>query len=428
MNVYFSGIGGVGIGPLAKIAFDAGYTVAGSDAVESPVSKELKAAGLAVNIGQDGTFMAQFHQNTPIDWFVYTSALPASHPEILLAKKLGLKTTKRDEFLAALIKEKSLKLVAVAGTHGKTTTTGMLVWTLKELGVPVSYSVGSTLSFAPAGAYDPQSNYFIYECDEYDRNFLEFKPDVAVITSFDYDHPDTFPTQESYSEAFKQFLSQAEHVILWQKDASAMGEESAPNRWLLSDDEAVEIALPGAHNRRNATLVLKVVEYLGLGSDAKSKQALALFPGTGRRFEKLADNLFTDYGHHPVEIAATLELARELSEHVVLVYQPHQNQRQHQIKDLYRDQFELAEKVYWVPTYLTREDPNQVTLTPQDLTTNLTNKDSVEFAELNDSLWDSIQRERAAGRLVICMGAGTIDSWVRDQLADSGPSTLYSSK
>src|SRR5690606_5798559 len=112
---------------------------------------------------------------------------------------LGIKVAKRDELLARILHEKNLKLIAVAGTHGKTTTTGMMVWLLQQLGVPVSYSVGSTLSFGPSGKFDPKSEYFVYECDEFDRNFLHFHPYLSLITSVGYDHPDIYPTPENYA-------------------------------------------------------------------------------------------------------------------------------------------------------------------------------------------------------------------------------------
>lgn len=195
MNIYFSGLGGVGIGPLTEIARDAGETVMGSDLHESLLTEELRTQGVKVNIGQDGSFLKACHDESPLDWFVYTAALPADHAELMLAKELGIRTAKRDEFLAEFIKAHNLKLIAISGTHGKTTTTGMTVWTLKQLGIPVSYSVGTTISFGPSGAYDPQSEYFVYECDEYDRNFLHFFPYVSLLPSVDYDHPDTYPAQ-----------------------------------------------------------------------------------------------------------------------------------------------------------------------------------------------------------------------------------------
>jgi len=416
MNIYFSGLGGVGIGPLVEIARDAGHTIMGSDISESLVTEELREQGVAVTIGQDGTFLRASHAATPINWFVYTSALPDDHAELLLARKLGIRVSKRDEFLAYIIQEKDLKLIAIAGTHGKTTTTGMMVWLMRELGIPVSYSVGSTLSFGPSGKYDPNSEYFVYECDEYDRNFLNFQPFLSLITSIDYDHPDTYPTEDEYTEAFRQFIAQSRHSILWRSDSEYI-DASTEKTWIL--DNTIQFPLAGEHNRRNATLVAKASEYLSLVKDDGVINALGNFPGTDRRFEKIGDNLYSDYGHHPKEIAATLQLARELSEHVVLVYQPHQNRRQTRIQKDYIDQFELADQTYWLPTYLSREDPDEPILSPEDLIKNLTNKASVEVVEFSDDLWAKIQRARADGKLVLCMGAGTIDGWVRDRVAAS---------
>ena len=199
---------------------------------------------------------------------------------------------------------------------------------------------------------------------------------------------------------------------MWQHDTN--GITTPDTSWLLGDDETLSLNLAGAHNRRNATLVAKALEYLGLPVDTS---VLERFPGTNRRFEKLADNLYSDYGHHPVEIAATLQMACELSDNVVLVYQPHQNVRQHEIRDQYTDQFGLAGAVYWLPTYLSREDPNLEILTPEQLTMNLTNREHIHTADLNDALWNVIEKARHDGKLVLCMGAGSIDGWLRDRLA-----------
>lgn len=417
MNIYFSGMGGVGIGPLAEIAYDAGHTVTGSDLAEGLVTKELQARGIAVTIGQDGTYLRQVHASTPIDWFVHTSALPPDHPELTAAKELGIRTAKRDAFLAEFLQVHNLKLIAISGTHGKTTTTGMTVWALKQLGIPVSYSIGTTVSFGPSGAYDPASEFFIYECDEYDKNLLNFNPFLSLLTSIDYDHPDTYPTEQEYKATFRQYIGQSEHTIAWQKDLTYIEQPASNAIWALADTETANIKLAGEHNRRNGTLVVKALEYLHIRSVAETVELLANFPGTDRRFEKLADNLYTDYGHHPEEIAATLQLARELSEHVVLVYQPHQNWRQHFVRDQYTNQFELAEAIYWLPTYLTRENPDQPVLSPQELTQNITNQESLHYAELDDDLWSLIQSHRGANHLVLCMGAGSIDPWVRQHLA-----------
>ena len=415
MNIYFSGIGGVGIGPLAEIALDAGHQIAGSDTTKSLTTAELEARAIHISTNQDGSFLRSQHDAAPLDWFVHTAALPADHPELLLAQTLGIKTAKRDELLAQIIREKNLKLIAIAGTHGKTTTTGMMIWTMQQLGIPVSYSVGSTLSFGPSGKFDPESEYFVYECDEFDRNFLHFQPHLSLVTSIDYDHPDTYPTESDYTSAFRQFIDQSKLAVLWQKDGNYIDSRS-PVAWYMQDSEVRSLVIPGEHNRRNGTLVLKALERLAIGDTAKNKAALESFPGTDRRFEKLTDNLYSDYGHHPVEIAATLQMAREISHEIVLVYQPHQNVRQHEICDQYTDQFELAERTYWLPTYLSREDQNLPILTMNDLTRHVTNRDAIINAELDSELWNAIQKARDDGKLVLCMGAGSIDGWLRDRL------------
>ncbi len=450
MNIYFSGIGGVGLGPLAQMAIDAGHTVAGSDLHESLTTHELSKQGVQLHLGeQTGDSLRTTHATAPINWFVYTAALPVDHPELVAARELGIRTTKRDGLLEQLIRDSGQKLIAVAGTHGKTTVTGMLVWTLEQLGVPVSYSIGSQISFGPSGKFDPNAQYFVYECDEFDRNFLKFHPHLSVIVSVDYDHPDTYPAEGDYKSAFRQFIQQSDHTILWQHDADYIDFAGGDSAWILQASEVLPLKIAGEHNRRNATLALKAVERIsgsvfsegsafpaGASQDKNNQLAasgpsekiaaadlrllteiIENFPGTIRRFERLADNLYSDYGHHPAEIAATLQLARELSNHVVLVYQPHQNIRQHEIRQQYTDEiFKNADEIYWLPTYLSREDPHLEILTPAQLTAQLTPQ-SLHFTEFDDTLWSDITRHRDAGHLVLGMGAGSIDSWLRKNLS-----------
>lgn len=413
MNIYFSGIGGVGLGALAELAQDAGHQVQGSDMSESLMVEQLTSRGIAVNLKQKGAFLQAVHEAKPVDLFVYTAALPSDHPELQMAQHLGIKTVKRDELLQDIIAEKNLKLIAVSGTHGKTTTTAMLIWAFQQLGIPASYSVGTTLSFGPSGRYQPASQYFIYECDEFDRNFLAFHPFLSVITSLDYDHPDTYGTPEDYMAAFRQFLNQSQSSILWNSDGALIN-ATAEDGLILSQDAIAPITLPGEYYRRNATLALKVLETVNASGDRIA--ALNSYPGSSRRFERLAPNLYSDYGHHPTEIAATLQMARELNEHVTLVYQPHQNTRQHQVRALYVDCFEAADDIYWLPTYLTREDPTLPILTPQELTEDISNHSNVHIVGSNDDLWGIIQQARADGKLVLVMGAGSIDNWLRDKI------------
>ena len=426
MNIYFSGIGGVGIGPLAEIAAGAGYDIFGSDTTAGLTIQKLKARGVDMKIGpQTGDFLHKIYNTQGVDWFVYTSALPEDHPELVLAKQLGIKTSKRDELLNKIIEDKNLKLIAVAGTHGKTSTTGMFVWTLKQLGIPVSWSVGTTLTFGESGHFDNQSQLFIYEADEFDRNFLHFSPFVSLITSLDYDHTDIYKTQKEYFEAFSDFAKQSDFLFSWQDQHSEIF-TMLNNTAILSEIDT-NLTLPGKHNKRNASLVIEALDYLheihniDLGDDyyERAINALNNFPGADRRFEEISTGIFSDYGHHPAEIKATLQMTKEIAIRdkyagVALVYQPHQNVRQVEIQDDYKpDIVSDADKIIWLPTYLSREDPNLEILTPKFLTRKI-EQDKVEFAKMDTDLQQRISDLRAQNYLILAMNAGTLDGWLRN--------------
>jgi UDP-N-acetylmuramate--alanine ligase len=419
MRIYFAGLGGMGIGPLAQIAKKAGYDVVGSDREASMMTRHLEHEGISVHIGeQEGSFLRSKHAEAPFDFFVYTAALNADHPELVTAHKLGVPCLKRDGLLARLIADKQLDMIACAGTHGKTTTSGLMVWVLKQLGVPVSYAVGTTLNYGPSGDYDPESQYFVYECDEYDRNFLHYTPPLSLITSIDYDHPDTYPTLASYQQAFTAFIDQSDHTLLWRKDLHALDEPNIASDVTVFDSSISleHLHLPGLHTRQNAFLVERAVMML-LPEVAYHDVVSAInsFPGTDRRMERLDDNLYSDYGHHPSEIIATLAAAKELSEKVALVYQPHQNVRQYLIRHEYTPElFADADEVYWLPTYHSREDLALEILAPEQLAAGL-DQNRVHYSNLDEDLWSEIQRLRENGYLVLAMGAGDIDAWLRKQ-------------
>ncbi|MBR0242921.1 hypothetical protein IJQ51_03165 [Candidatus Saccharibacteria bacterium] len=404
MKVYISGISGTGMGPLALMAKDAGFEVLGSDLAKGAIYEELADAGIEVSVGeQDGEFLKKNLEG--LDWFVYTSALPENHPELLVARKAGVKCTKRDDFTAFLVDKLGLKMVAVAGTHGKTTTTSMIVWASLKLGMPVSYVVGTTLGFAPSGAYHKGDEYFVYEADEYDRNFLKYHPWLAVITCVSYDHPDIYSTEEDYKAAFEQFRDQSENVLEVAEDGKL---------------ETGSFKLAGEARRGDATLAMGAVVMMRQKVTGFKKviNVLNEFPGVGRRFERLADGIYTDYAHHPEEVKATMDVAREQAEldglnGVVVVYQPHQNTRQHEVRDGYLHAFDGAKKIFWLPTYLTRENPKLGVLEPEELYKGI---DVAETVELNDGLFDEILEWRDAGYLVILMTAGPADGWLREKL------------
>lgn len=423
MRIFFSGVGGVGIGPLMEIAHDAGYDVVGSDTAESLMTQKLVERGLEVHIGQSYAQIDQVYQKAQFDWFVHSAALPTDNPEMQFARDHNIRISKRDEFLSQLLREKGLKLIAVAGTHGKTTTSGLLVWVFKQLGIPVSYSVGTVLSFAESGQFDTASEYFVYECDEYDRNMLHFEPAYTILTSLDYDHPDTYPTKKAYVEAFVQFIEKSGYTYMWEKDRRALDVPDIAASYEAYDEfmKLDMFTLPGVHTRQNAYLVYSLAKTIFTSATKQQiLDAINSFPGTSRRFERLAENIYSDYGHHPAEITATLQMASELSDHVVLVYQPHQNLRQHEVRSKYTDEiFARAEKIYWLPTYLSREDSTLEILAPKQLSEKISG-DKVTYSDMSDDLFAELQSAANSGKLVLVMGAGSIDGWIRKKLDGGG--------
>lgn len=477
MKLYFSGIGGVGLAPLALIAKDCGFEVFGSDRNPSLSSAELEKRGIEITFEQSFEEIQTAYNKNKFDWLVVTAALPQTHPHIQFAKENNIRISKRDELLNYILTEKNLKLIAVAGTHGKTTTTAMVTWLFKQNNIPVSYLIGSNISFGPAGNYEEGSQYFVLECDEFDKNFLHFNPEISLITSLDYDHPDSYPTKQDYLDSFQQFLSQTKNnICIWDEDFQKMELneviaevhnfefEVQPN-----SDYLKLIKLAGLHNRKNGFLAISATS-LALSEtqtdnapknkvdSAKLNHDLSTFPETERRFEKLRHGLYSDYAHHPVEIAATIQLAKEVQEmrnfnKLVIVYQPHQNLRQHDetIQQGYKNCFNFTDKLYWLPTYLSRERKDLEILTPKMLAenldgfemkrsnleeninlANLSGADQAEnsftaknysgellgeFVEFNDRLKNLIQTELDNNNLVVCFGAGNIDEFVRSNFS-----------
>jgi UDP-N-acetylmuramate--alanine ligase len=426
MHIFFSGIGGSGIGPLALVAKQAGYEVSGSDKQDSSYIKYLKEHGITdIHIGQNYDKIAKIHDEKSIDWFVYTSALPMedpNHPELAFCAEQSIKTSKRDELLNQILSDKNLKMIAVAGTHGKTTTTAMTVWLMKQLNVPISYLLPAKTSFADMGAYKENSEYFIYECDEYDRNFLAFEPYLSIITGIDWDHPDIYPTREDYNAAFNEFFEQSKHVVMWQRDADQVNVR--PESTITTLDEAstdIEtVSLPGIVNRENAWLVAHAVKQHVTEKPLDELIAiLSKFPGVSRRFEQIVPGLFSDYAHTPPKIRGALQLGHEVAgDNLVVVYEGLHNTRQHFIKDELVHLFDSVKELYIVPSYLAREDPSLDTWSPTDLK-NLLSPETQTVTHpvaLDVTLEKAIAEHLKAGDIVLCLTAGggnSLDEWLR---------------
>lgn len=424
MHIYFSGIGGAGIGPLALVAQQAGYAVSGSDKKPSQYTDYLLKHGVELQIGQETATIAAIHAKNPIDWIVISSAVTLenpNHPEVVFANKHNIKLTKRDECLNLILTEKQLKLIAVAGTHGKTTTTAMIIWVLRQLHIPISYSVGAKISFGDMGHYDIKSEYFVYECDEFDRNFLGFNPYISAITAVDWDHHEIYPTRDEYKIAFKDFIQQSKQTVLFGKDAEYLHLPMLPSVSVIDDEsnEISQITIAGLHNRRNAFVAIKAIQLISDVPIEKLIELVSQFPGSQRRFEQLSPNIYTDYAHTPEEIAATLQLAKELSKDIVVVYEPLTNRRQQFMKEQYKDIFSAVKKLYWLPSYLAREDPNQAVLSPKELIAALDPKTNAETAKLDQNLIETIKSHADSGDLVICMAGGggnSLDEFMRTNL------------
>ncbi len=428
MHIFFSGIGGTAIGPLALIAKQAGYEVSGSDMQDSQYIQYLTNKGVTdIHIGQSRENIARVHDRKAIDWYVHSSAIGKStpdHPELAFTHQQSIKVSKRDELLNLILQEKKLKLLAIAGTHGKTTTTAMVIWLFKQLQLPISYSVGAKISFGDMGQYQEGSEYFIYECDEFDRNFLAFEPYFSLITGVSWDHHEIFPNREDYQQAFQEFIDQSKRTVLWQEDYDYLG-LTPDNRYSVQDSgkpEIQHITLAGLYNRLDAWLAIQATHELIKQPIDKLIALMNDFPGSQRRMEQIIPNLYSDYAHTPDKIRGAMSVATETAEgqgqKLIVVYEPLTNRRQHYMLDDYGDCFEGATKVYWIPSYLAREDPKQRIITPAELISRLSDPSIAEPGERNESLKATIQKHLGQGDMVVAMAGGggdSLDEWIRKE-------------
>jgi UDP-N-acetylmuramate--alanine ligase len=429
MHIFFSGIGGAGIGPLAQIALQAGYEVSGSDKQNSQYIDYLRKNGISdIYIGQKRENIAALHEKNPIDWFVYTSALKlesANPAELEFCTEQSIKISKRDELLNQILADKNLKLIAVAGTHGKTTTTAMITWLFKQLDEQVSYLLPAKTNFAQMGEFNQSAEYFIYEADEFDRNFLAYEPYLSTITGVSWDHHEIFPTREDYQAAFREFIDQSQHSILWQEDADYLQLNPSTMLTLMSrGNNSQNIKLKGFYNRLDAWLAVESVHRLTNKPAEILIDMVNNFPGLSRRMEKISPNLYSDYAHTPEKIrgamSVALEMAAETGQKVIIIYEPLTNRRQLYMLNDYKDVFKDAAKVYWIPSYLAREDPAERIVTPQELISHLDDPSIAVPMERNSLLKQTIEKHLNSGDMVVALaggGGGSLDDWLRQEFS-----------
>ena len=393
-KVHLIGIGGSGLSAIARLLLESGETVTGSDRMLSAEAMALARDGVRIFNEHDASNV------TGADIVVRSSAVPDSNPEVLAARNAGIPVLKRMDFLGSLMVENAT--IAIAGTHGKTTTTAMTAWTLHALGLDPSYIIGGIAKDLGSNAHAGKGHYFVIEADEYDNMFLGLNPQIAVITNMEHDHPDCFPTPEVYRQAFTSFVEKLkpdgillacadneETASLAQKAASShrvctYGKSNTANyqaqnilrnpaggydfelvyhiSLTTTPDTLAKVSLqvPGLHNVNNAAACLAVVHQLGL-SMPEAVQALHQFSGAGRRFDLRGTaagvTVIDDYAHHPTEIQATMEAARSRfpKQRLFVVWQPHTYSRTEALQQEFIHALQTADQVLVTEIYAARE-------------------------------------------------------------------------
>jgi UDP-N-acetylmuramate--alanine ligase len=360
-RLHFIGIGGAGMSGLALVCARLGATVSGSDRADSSYMERLREAGLDPVVGHDAANLAAGFE------VVVSTAIGADNPELALARERGLEPIHRGALLAELCAEK--RLIAVAGTHGKTTTTAMAVWALRAIGADPAFFVGGEVpgmgeGGGAANAGWGEGEWVVAEADESDASFLDLRPEIGLVTNVEMDHHTRWGSLGELHRAFRHFLEPARAAVL--PAEGSLDGLAGPGR-VLGFDAGVPgpvdlgLAVPGAHNRANARAALAAVELAGLDVD-RAAAALADFPGVRRRLQLKgslgATSVYDDYAHHPTEVRAALEALRELRpEHLIAVFQPHLYSRTKALAAEFGAALALADEVAVLDVYPAREEP-----------------------------------------------------------------------
>jgi UDP-N-acetylmuramate--alanine ligase len=365
--LHFVGIGGAGMSGLALVARSLGATVTGSDrAAGSPYLGPLLALGVEPVAGHDAANVPEGAE------VVVSSAIPPENPERAIARERGQRELHRADLLGELTRLKPT--IAISGTHGKTTTSSMVVHALRGCGLDPSYLVGGEVRSTGANAGWGTGEWLVVEADESDRSLLKLAPRIAVVTNAELDHHTTYSSRRDVDDTFRAFLGLAEHAVVWDRPellalvgetpvtifdvvAPELGESGS--RFTV-DGVEVTLPVPGAHNARNAAAALTACRLAGADL-AQAAAALGDFAGAGRRFERLGTTaagalVVDDYAHHPTEVRATIEAARTLrSDRIVAVFQPHLFSRtRHQARE-FGAALALADLVVVLGIYPARE-------------------------------------------------------------------------
>ena len=446
--VHFVGIGGSGMSGIAEVMLSLGYKVQGSDLKRNKQTRRLESQGATVFIGHAAENIET------ADAVVVSSAVDETNPEVAAARECLMPVVQRAEMLAELMRFRYS--IAVAGTHGKTTTTSLVASVLAEGGLDPTFVIGGRLKSADANARLGQGDYLVAEADESDASFVHLKPMLAIVTNIDADHMSTYDGDiEKLRQGFIEFL----HNLPFYGLAVVCSDDPGVNEILTSigrsvvtygtNDDAdvraaniefeaghthfdvvrpgdrkplrVALQLPGMHNVRNALATIAIADELQIGDDAVVK-ALAEFEGIDRRFQSHGEvetvagkvMLVDDYGHHPTEIAATLAAAKTgwPGRRIVLVFQPHRYTRTHDLMDDFATVLSDADVAIVLDVYAAGEDPI-AGADGRAIARAVRSRGSVEpvFVETLDELQPVLESVIADGDLVLTMGAGDIGAY-----------------
>lgn len=452
-HVHLVGIGGAGMSAIAWVLLGRDYTVSGSDLQANALTDDLAAAGATIYVGHAAANIAG------ADTVVISSAVPATNPELVAARAAGVPILKRADFLGQLMAGNVG--IAVAGTHGKTTTTGMIAQILLTAGRDPSVIVGGVLPALGRNGRAGQGAPFVIEADEYDYMFLGLQPRIAVVTNVEHDHPDIFATPEAYLDAFRLFvdrlpaggrmvacaddagvqsllaqvrpdiqvttygLTAGADLLALEAQSNALGgtdfvAQAGPDLLGL-----VRLRVPGEHNVRNALAALAVAEHLEVPF-ADVGEALAAFGGVSRRFQLIGQVgdivVIDDYAHHPTEIRATLAAARQQfpGRRLWAVWQPHTFSRTRLLLEAFAASFDDADRVVVLDIYRSREQ-DSLGVSAADVVARMEHPHARYVGRREEAAAYVLDRARP-GDVILTLGAGDgnmVGQWVLDGLREA---------
>lgn len=417
-RVHFVGIGGAGLSGIARIMLARGITVSGSDGVDSPTLDALRALGARVHVGHAAS------QVDGVDTVVVSTAVREDNPEYAEAVRRGLRVLPRSAALAAVMAGR--RVVAVAGTHGKTTTTSLLTVALQVAGADPTYAIGGELSATGVNAAEGTGDVFVAEADESDGAFLHYAPYAAIVTNIEADHLDNWGTEEAYRAAFDEFVETVSPdgflvCVADDPGAAALADraEAAGRRVVrvsARSPEAlagVELWSPGEHYLADALAALAAGVELGYDAAALAR-GIASYTGTKRRMERKGEaggvRVYDSYAHHPTEIAGDLAAARALAGEgrVVVAFQPHLVSRTRIFGVAMGEALGAADEVVVLDVYLAREDADPAVTGALVAGAVPLPAERVAFVPSFDDVAGELVARARPGDLVVTLGAGTV--------------------